>query len=102
MEQKVGQLERANAGADTHAQELTRQQHTLRGEKEDLLEAMERQRLQLSEARASAVVSYLAAQGIAPDHLTATGYGETQPIASNNTRAGRAQNRRITFTVSAR
>jgi outer membrane protein OmpA-like peptidoglycan-associated protein len=61
-----------------------------------------RTNLQLSEARASAVVSYLTAQGIAPDHLTATGYGDTQPIASNNTRAGRAQNRRITFTVSAR
>ncbi len=53
----------------------------------------------LSEARAASVVAYLATQGIAADRMTAKGYGQTQPIASNDTATGRQQNRRITFVA---
>ena len=53
----------------------------------------------LSEARARAIVDYLVAAGVAQDRLTAAGYGETRPIASNDTEEGRALNRRIEFNV---
>ena len=48
----------------------------------------------LSQKRAEAVKNYLAGAGIAPDRLVAKGYGPDKPIASNDTEAGRAQNRR--------
>ncbi len=53
----------------------------------------------LSEARARAVVDYLVAGGIAPERLTATGFGEANPIAENTTAEGRQLNRRIEFRV---
>jgi OOP family OmpA-OmpF porin len=53
----------------------------------------------LSEARAASVVAYLTTKGIAADRMTAKGYGQTQPIASNDTPAGRQQNRRIAFVA---
>lgn len=53
----------------------------------------------LSMRRASAVVDYLVSNGADPAHLTAVGYGETQPRASNDTDEGRARNRRIEFRV---
>jgi len=53
--------------------------------------------LKLSQRRAAAVRDYLIAKGIAAGSLTATGYGDTQPIASNATEEGRAQNRRVTL-----
>jgi OOP family OmpA-OmpF porin len=53
----------------------------------------------LSQIRAQAVVDYLVNAGIAADRLTAVGYGETNPIASNDTEEGRAQNRRIEFKI---
>ena len=54
----------------------------------------------LSERRARAVYDYLAKAGVGADRLTAVGYGETRPIAPNNTPANRAKNRRIEFTVA--
>ena len=54
---------------------------------------------ELSEARATAVTTYLANAGVTAARLDAKGYGETQPIASNKNRDGRAQNRRIEFNV---
>lgn len=54
----------------------------------------------LSEARANAVRDWLIEkEGIDPDILEAVGYGEDRPIASNRTKAGRAQNRRVEFHV---
>ena len=49
----------------------------------------------LSERRANAAKEYLVSKGVAADRLKAMGYGETRPIASNDTKEGRAQNRRI-------
>jgi OOP family OmpA-OmpF porin len=53
----------------------------------------------LSEKRAQAVLDYLVRAGLPADRFTATGYGSTQPIASNDSDEGRAQNRRIEFLV---
>ncbi|MGB7431906.1 MAG: OmpA family protein, partial [Ahrensia sp.] len=53
----------------------------------------------LSESRATAVVDYLTASGVSADRLDAKGFGEDQPIADNTTEEGKAQNRRIEFTV---
>ncbi|NRR91342.1 OmpA family protein [Winogradskyella undariae] len=49
----------------------------------------------LSERRANAVRDYLIANGISADRLTAAGFGETTPIASNSTSAGKKENRRV-------
>lgn len=51
--------------------------------------------LQLSQRRAESVRAYLIRAGIAADRLEAKGYGETRPIAPNDTEAGRARNRRV-------
>ncbi len=56
--------------------------------------------LNLSQQRASAVEAYLIAQGVASANITAIGYGEAQPIASNDTPQGAAKNRRIEFKVT--
>ena len=49
----------------------------------------------LSESRANSVKQYLIGNGIEESRITATGYGETKPIADNKTSAGRAKNRRV-------
>lgn len=51
--------------------------------------------LALSQARAQAVLNWLVQHGIAANRLSAIGYGETKPRASNASEAGRAQNRRV-------
>ena len=53
----------------------------------------------LSESRANSVRDFLIDKGIGSDRLTAIGYGEAKPIATNNTRAGRAQNRRVEINL---
>jgi OmpA-OmpF porin, OOP family len=53
----------------------------------------------LSQGRSQAVVDYLISQGIDSSRLEAHGYGESKPIDSNDTEAGRANNRRVEFTV---
>jgi outer membrane protein OmpA-like peptidoglycan-associated protein len=55
--------------------------------------------LLLSAARAASVRNYLTNQGIPDSSIIAIGYGKTKPIASNNTAAGRALNRRVQFVV---
>ena len=49
----------------------------------------------LSEGRAKTTVDYLKSKGIAATRISYKGYGMTQPISSNSTEEGRAQNRRI-------
>ncbi len=53
----------------------------------------------LSDSRANAVRDFLIAEGIGAGRLTAAGYGEDRPIANNNTRAGRAENRRVEINL---
>lgn len=55
--------------------------------------------LKLSQRRAQAVVDYLATHGIKRSRLKAVGYGEARPIATNETKAGRALNRRVVLTA---
>jgi chemotaxis protein MotB len=54
---------------------------------------------QLSMMRAQTVVQYLISQGVNPNLLTAQGRGDADPVASNDTPEGRAQNRRVELTL---
>ncbi len=56
--------------------------------------------LHLSELRARCVYDYLVKHGVDADRLKFKGYGESKPVASNNTEEGRAANRRTTFTIT--
>ena len=56
--------------------------------------------LKLSQERADAVRSYLVDQKVPADTVTATGLGKADPVASNDTNAGRQQNRRVEMVVS--
>jgi OOP family OmpA-OmpF porin len=53
----------------------------------------------LSERRTQAIVQYLVSRGINPNSLVQRSYGESQPVAENTTKEGRALNRRIEFKV---
>jgi chemotaxis protein MotB len=53
----------------------------------------------LSLRRAQTVVNYLVSQGVSPALLSAQGLGDANPVASNDTPAGRAQNRRVELTL---
>ncbi|MEF2156036.1 OmpA family protein [Luteimonas sp. FXH3W] len=53
----------------------------------------------LSERRANAVASYLTSKGVASNRMVIKGLGESYPIASNDSEAGRAQNRRVEITI---
>ena len=54
----------------------------------------------LSEHRAGSVRDYLVSQGVSPASVSATGFGNTLPVASNDNSAGRQQNRRVELLVS--
>jgi outer membrane protein OmpA-like peptidoglycan-associated protein len=54
----------------------------------------------LSERRAAAVKSFLALQGVPAQSMTATGFGEERPVASNDSASGRQQNRRVELVVT--
>ncbi|HTI07760.1 MAG TPA: OmpA family protein [Puia sp.] len=58
--------------------------------------------ISLSENRAKSVTAYLVTKGINPGRLSSSGYGETQPVATNSTAEGRAQNRRTELKVISR
>ncbi len=53
----------------------------------------------LSEQRANSVATYLGSHGVAQQRMIVIGAGETRPIASNDTDAGRSQNRRVEITI---
>ena len=54
----------------------------------------------LSDRRAASVKAYLVGKGISESRLNSKGYGETTPVADNNTAKGRAENRRVEMTLS--
>jgi len=54
----------------------------------------------LSQERASSVMNYLISNGIASNRLSSQGFGESRPIDTNNTRAGRANNRRVEISLN--
>lgn len=55
--------------------------------------------LKLSDDRANSVRTYLISKGISEIRITAQGYGETKPIATNDTNEGKQTNRRVEFTI---
>jgi chemotaxis protein MotB len=55
--------------------------------------------IDLSSRRADNVVAYLEAQGVNPNVISAKGFGDTHPVAPNDTPQGRAQNRRIEIVL---
>ena len=55
--------------------------------------------LTLSRNRAAEVMAYLVDQGVDAGRLTSEGFGDTQPIADNETEEGRATNRRVEFRI---
>ncbi len=61
----------------------------------------EEHNLNLSELRAKSVANYLAGQQVMETRFTTMGYGESQPIASNDTADGKAQNRRVEVAIYA-
>ncbi len=59
----------------------------------------EARNLELSQRRAEAVRDFLIANGVSPDRIAAHGHGKSYPVASNDTAAGRQQNRRVEVVV---
>ena len=55
--------------------------------------------LDLSTKRANSVVSYLASHGVNPNLLSAQGFGDSNPVVSNDTPQGRSRNRRVDITL---
>ena len=55
---------------------------------------------ELSSARAASIVRLLAMEGVNPGRMASVGYGEYQPVASNDTAEGRARNRRVVLVIS--
>ena len=55
--------------------------------------------LKLSKERAASVREFLVSKGIPASRLTSEGYGESRPIATNNTAAGRQENRRVEISL---
>lgn len=57
--------------------------------------------IELSSARAGAVMRYLMSKGVPENIMSAQGFGETRPVASNDTEQGRAQNRRVEIIITS-
>lgn len=55
--------------------------------------------MKLSRKRAQSIMDYMVSRGIPKDRLKAVGYGESRPIASNQTESGRQKNRRVEFIL---
>ncbi len=58
--------------------------------------------MKLSASRAKSVENYLEKKGINTDRVTSKGYGDTKPVTSNATKAGKAQNRRVEFVIKGK
>lgn len=61
--------------------------------------AMDEFEMRLSQERAETVLKYLVSRGVEASRLKAVGFGDTRPIATNATSAGRALNRRVEFVI---
>lgn len=59
----------------------------------------EKDNLRLSQRRADAIRNYLIKKGVSPDRILSKGYGEKEPVATNDTEAGKAKNRRTEVKV---
>ena len=57
--------------------------------------------MKLSRDRAYAVANYLSARGVSSNRINVVAYGESRPVADNNSEYGRQQNRRVELTVNA-
>jgi chemotaxis protein MotB len=55
----------------------------------------------LSQKRAENVMAFIISQGVKPDLISAQGFGDSNPIASNDTAQGRAQNRRVELSLAS-
>jgi outer membrane protein OmpA-like peptidoglycan-associated protein len=55
--------------------------------------------IKLSDNRARSVMEFILAKGIDPSRITSKGYGETKPVAPNDTPENRQLNRRVEFTI---
>lgn len=55
--------------------------------------------MRLSQQRADAVKDYFLSKGVSPDRVKSTGFGESKPVASNETTEGQARNRRVEFVI---
>ena len=55
--------------------------------------------LDLSSKRANSVLNYLVSHGVNPNLISAQGYGDSNPVVSNETPEGRARNRRVDITL---
>ena len=58
-----------------------------------------RSNTKLSQDRADAVREYFISKGIEPDRIASKGFGETKPVATNDTDEGRQKNRRVEFVI---
>ena len=54
---------------------------------------------ELSTARATNVLHFMEEQGLHPERMSATGYGEYRPVAENDTKEGRQRNRRVEIVI---
>ena len=54
----------------------------------------------LSQKRADNVMQYMISHGVKPNLVSAQGFGDANPVASNDTLAGKAQNRRVELTLA--
>lgn len=79
-------------------EENPRYQLTIKGHTDDV--GKPEYNLDLSKRRARSVKIYMVQNGIAADRITTEGYGDTDPIANNNTAYGRSRNRRVDFLVT--
>jgi OOP family OmpA-OmpF porin len=79
--------------AVAHIQKMSDETFELLGHTDSI--GTEEYNMGLSQRRVDAVRNAMIKAGVAPERLTARGYGETKPIATNSTKEGRAQNRRV-------
>ena len=77
--------------------DYSRAEFTIEGHTDSV--GSESSNMKLSDARANSVMHYLIDNGIASNRLSAKGYGESNPLASNDTRAGKANNRRVEINL---